>query len=181
MPRLTDGQIAVIKQNIEYMLNMRKYSLTDTTVHDTNQIYMDFINSDQVLLRVVLFLFPAEILLPIDKILNTLVKNWPHALLFVTSKLPTVGQIAKIPAGTELRLYSDFKINPFKGPYSAQSDTVVSFDDIRSVYYTSPDNMPTMLMTDPVAVWLGVKRGDIVVSSIPTKAVPYRIVYRCVR
>ena len=178
MPRLTDAQTNTIKRNIENMLNIRKYTLTDTSQHDANQIYMDFTHSTTEPLRVVLFLFPAEILLPIDKILNALAKNWQHVLMFVTSKAPTIGQIAKIPATAELRLYSDFKINPFMGPYSAQSDQIVQFKDIMGIHYACVGDMPRMLLTDPVAIWLGAKAGDIMVSHMPTKAVPYRLVYR---
>lgn len=178
MPRLTDQQIDTIKHNIADMLTIRKYTITDTAQHDTNQIYMDFAHAQNEPLRVVLFLFPPEILLPIDKILNALAKNWQHVLMFVTSKAPTIGQIAKIPATTELRVYNDFKISPFTGPYSAHSDQIISFADIAGTHYNNIADMPRMLLTDPVAIWLGAKSGDVIMSMVPTKAVPYRLVYR---
>ena len=139
---------------------------------------MDFTHPTKGQIRANLVLFPSEILLPIDKILNTLSKTWEHALMLITAKVPTIGQIGKIPPETELHTYDTFKVNPFNGPYSAKSDRILQFADIAGVHNISISDIPQMVHTDPVALWLGAKPNDIVESYMPTKAVPYRLIYR---
>jgi DNA-directed RNA polymerase subunit H (RpoH/RPB5) len=182
MPRLTNGQTDILKHNITDMMTIRGYTQVQDVRYDSNQIYMDYTHPAESIvdIRVILFLFSVDVLLPIDKILNALTKNWQNALMFVTAKPPTVGQIAKMPTGVEVRLYDDFKINPFIGAYSSASDKIVEFADIQSMHYANTDDIPRILYTDPVAVWLGAQPGNIIESRIPTKAVPYRLVYRMV-
>ena len=178
MPRLQAYQIEVLCRNITQMMLIRGYSPCADTRPDINQMYLDFTHPDKATMRVVLVLYPSETLLPIDKILNALAKNWTDVIMLITAKAPTVGQVGKVPAGTEIRTYDNFKINPFTGPYSAKSDKIVPFASIVGVHYNSLSDLPHMRQTDPVAIWLGAGVGDVVESYMPTKVVPYRLIYR---
>lgn len=178
MPSLPEHQVRLLCNNITQMMTMRGYTHLGNTQPDTKQLYMDFTHDTRATMRIVLVLYPCEILLPIDKILHLLAKNWESEFMLITAKVPTVGQIGKIPAGTELRTYDNFKINPFAGPYSAKSDRILKFDDIAGVHYTSISDLPHMRQADSVAIWLGAVPGDVVESYMPTKAVPYRLIYR---